>query len=164
MKFLFFEDRFKILQEVFFNINDRFEGKVSNLIHEAKNDAQKLLKLIVQNFPSFSDISKYKGKDIFFYKRAQLFAADIYRIFKKNRFFFLKNIDQVTAFADYKLPQILRSLKIIKYSQSLADIIDNKIELVKNSPEEIEIRANTIWAVELIKEKNRFANFFFSNK
>ena len=31
--------------------------------------------------------------------------------------------------------------------------IDNKIEIQKNSPEEIEIRANTIWAVQFIKEE-----------
>ena len=59
-----FEDRLKILQEVTQTINERFIGKVGNLINAAKNDTQILLKLITENFPSFIDISQYKGKNI----------------------------------------------------------------------------------------------------
>ena len=57
--------------------------------------------------------------------------------------------DELTAFADYKVPQILRKFGILEYSKNLAEKIDNKIEILRGSDEEIEIRANTIWAIEL---------------
>ena len=110
------------------------------------------MNLLVQNFPSFSDISPYKEKEIYFYKRAQLLVADIYQIFDGKGFGALKNVDQLTACADYKLPQILRKLGILEYSTALAEKIDSKTEILHNSLEEIEMRANTIWAVEFIKE------------
>jgi len=147
------EERWKILREIGINMIGKFGGKVSNLIKEADGDAQKLLEIIVQNFPSFLDVSQYKEKEIYFYKRAQLLVADIYQIFGGESFGSLKNIDQITACADYKLPQILRKLKIFEYASALAEKIDNKTEILRNSPEETEIRASTIWAVELIKDE-----------
>jgi len=72
----------------------------------------------------------------------------------------LKNLDKLTAFADYKIPQILRNMGIIEYTKELAERIDNYELIEKGSEEEIEIRAATIWATELIKQelqkKDRF--------
>ena len=147
------EERWKILQEIGKSMVTNFDGKASNLIKKANKDAQKLLELIVQNFPSFSDIAEYKEKEIYFYKRAQLFIADIYQIFGGKNFGSLENMDEITACADYKLPLILRNLEILEYTTALAQKIDSKTEIQKGSPEETEIRANTIWAVEFIKEE-----------
>ena len=65
----------------------------------------------------------------------------------------LKNIDKLTACADYKLPQMLRKFGILSYSLELSKKVDNKREIEQGSKEEVEIRANTIWAVELIKKE-----------
>ncbi|MCX6809239.1 MAG: queuosine salvage family protein [Candidatus Berkelbacteria bacterium] len=148
-----FEKRYKIIKEIGTVMKEKFNGKASNLIEEASGNGQTLLNLIVKNFPSFRDVTKYKAKNIYFYKRAQLLVADIYQIFAEKGFGALKNMDQITACADYKLPQILRKLGILEYMNDLACKVDNKIEIADNSPEEIEIRANTIWAVELIKKE-----------
>jgi len=152
------EERWKILCEIGTNMVAKYDGKVSNLINEASGDAQKLVELIVQNFPSFSDTSPYKDKEICFYKRAQLFVADIHQLFGGKSFGALKNVDQLTACADYKLPQILRKVGILEYTTALAEKIDNKSEIPHNSLEEVEIRANTIWAVENIKEEVKKRN------
>lgn len=147
------EERWKILREIGLNMSAKFGGKARNLVAEASGDAQKLLELIVQNFPSFLDVSPYKDKQVYFHKRAQLLVADIYQIFDGKNFGELKNIDTLTACADYKLPQILRKLGILEYATALAEKIDAKTEIAHNSPEEVELRANTIWAVELIKQE-----------
>ena len=147
------EERWKILQEIGTIMFNKYNGGANNLIDETRSDAQKLLDLITQNFPSFQDVSRYKGKKVYFYKRAQLLVADIYQIFDGKSFGALTNVDKITACADYKLPQILRKLRILEYTTALAEKIDNKIEIPSNSPEEIEIRANNIWAVEFIKEE-----------
>lgn len=150
---LFFEERWKILREIGASMVAKYDGKAKNLIAEANGDAQKLVELIVQNFPSFSDTSSYKEKEIYFYKRAQLLVADIYQIFDGQGFGALKNVDQLTACADYKLPQILRKLGILEYTTALAEKVDAKTEIAHNSPQEVEMRANTIWSVEFIKEE-----------
>ncbi len=150
-----FEERWKILREIGTSMVAKYDGKAKNLIAEANGDAQKLVELIVQNIPSFSDTSLYKEKETYFYKRAQLLVADIYQIFDGQSFGALKNVDQLTACADYKLPQILRKLGILEYTSMLAEKVDTKTEIAHNSPEEIEMRANTIWAVEFIKEEVR---------
>ncbi len=55
--------------------------------------------------------------------------------------------------ADYKIPQVLRHLGILEYSKDLAYFVDNKKEIEHDSEMEIEIRANMLYVIELIKEK-----------
>jgi hypothetical protein len=57
----------------------------------------------------------------------------------------------LTAFADYRLPQVLRHLGALEYSMSLAAVVDNGMVLPANSPPEMEIRASTIEACERLK-------------
>lgn len=56
-------------------------------------------------------------------------------------------------FADYRVPQILRELNILKYSDHLCKLIDSETELEYSSEYEVEIRAVTIVAVEEILKK-----------
>jgi len=153
-----FEERWKILREIATSMVEKYDSKAKNFIAEANGDTQKLLEIIVQNFPSFSDTSSYKEKEIYFYKRAQLLVADIYQIFDGEGFGTLENIDQITACADYKLPQILRKLGILEYTTTLAEKVDTKIEIAHSSREEVEIRSNTIWSIEFIKEEVKKRN------
>lgn len=145
-----FEERYNILQEVGQVMTTKFEGKVSQVVKQAEGDALKLLDLIVNRFPSFHDTSVYNGKEIFFYKRAQLLTADISQVFSGAEFGDLDQLGELTACADYKLPQMLRKRGILEYVDDLAQRIDQKNEIPHGSPEEVEIRAHTIWAVELI--------------
>ena len=147
------EERLNILREIGTILMSKFNGDFTEMIKEAKGDSQQLLSLLLENFPSFEDSSTYNGKRIYFEKRAQLLVADIYQAFDGHEFGRLKRINELTACADYKLPFVLRRLGIFSYSDNLADKIDNQTPIDKDSEEEIEIRANTIWAVELIKQK-----------
>lgn len=149
VKIPLFKERVEILKEIGTIVTEKFGGDFSNLLKKSENDAVKLLNLIITNFPSFEDSYLYHGKRIYFYKRAQLLVSDIHQMLNLR----LKNINQLTACADYKLPKVLRQLGILEYSGELASKIDNKIELPKGSEEEIEIRASTIWANELIKKE-----------
>lgn len=148
-----FKERSNILREVGTVLSKKFYGDFTNLVKKANGDSQKLLSLIVENFPSFEDSSTYKGKRVYFYKRAQLLISDIYQAFNGHELGRLKNINELTACADYKLPFVLRRLGILSYSDCLTEKIDNQIQIDKDSEEEIEIRANTILVVELIKRK-----------
>jgi hypothetical protein len=146
------KDRLKIINEVGLVVLTKYNGQIANLIKEANNNSQTLLNLIITNFPGFKDESIYADQPVFFNKRAQLLTSDIYQVFNGHGFGELKNIESITACADYKLPQILRKFGIFTYSTELADKIDHRIEIQHNSSEEIEIRANTIWAIEYIRQ------------
>jgi len=51
------------------------------------------------------------------------------------------------------LPQVLRYYNVLEYHPALAERIDNKDVLDANSEEEVEIRAATIWACELLRRR-----------
>ena len=55
--------------------------------------------------------------------------------------------------ADYKIPQTLRALGILKYNDELSNIIDNNMLIDKNSKYEVEIRANMIAVINYINSK-----------
>lgn len=130
---------------------EKYSGKFSNVLIEADYNAVRLVKLLYQNLPSFADVSKYDGRDVYFLKRAQICVNDI--DYLKNPPKTLVGLENLTAFADYKLPQMLREAGIIEYTPELAERIDNMILIEAESPEEIEIRASTVWGVELIRQK-----------
>lgn len=100
-----------------------------------------------------NDFAIYQGHPVFFYKRAQLLISDIHRRFKDKKVGELKNIDKLTGLADYKIPQALRKIGILEYSPELSEKIDNRILISAGSEGEIEIRANMVWAIELMREE-----------
>jgi hypothetical protein len=139
-------ERVKILNEVGERLENKFEGRIENLLDSTKGDSQEIVKDIVEFFPTFEDFRTHNGKRIKFYKRAQIFAYDLSFLSELN----ITDLSSLTAFADYKIPQILRALEITKYKKPLAQMVDNYIVLKEGSVGEIEIRASTIWVCELI--------------
>ena len=155
-----FKERWQMLKELGQIVTEKFSSNFKQIIEQGEWDAIKIVQILSQEFSIvFNDIAEYKGKTIKFYKRAQLVPASLLELHElgllKNK---VSNIDQLTAFADYKVPQALRKLGITEYTDDLANKVDNLIEITSGSEEEIEIRANTIWAIELItqKLKNKF--------
>jgi len=147
------EDRLQSLNELGQVLLEDYNGKAHKLVEAAGKSAVELVRLLAKKLLSFRDVAEYRGNKVFFYKRAQIFAADLYGAFQGKGWGSFIDTDKLTAFADYKLPQVLRYLGILRYIQPLAEKVDQKIFLEPGSPEEIEIRANTIWAVELIRQE-----------
>ena len=50
------------------------------------------------------------------------------------------DMDELTMFADYRVPQLLRDAGVMVYSDHLAAIVDNCTELLAGSEEETQIR------------------------
>jgi hypothetical protein len=63
------------------------------------------------------------------------------------------DISDLTAFADYRLPQLLRTVRVFVYSEELAQAVDSLRELPAGSAFEVEIRAATVVAVEQLKAR-----------
>ena len=147
------DERLKILNEVGMNTQKKYTGDFRSIVDSAKGDVVRFIDTLVDTFPSFEDVSNYKCRKVLFRKRAQLLASDL------NHFFgCFENVDMLTACADYKIPQVLRRHGILQYGGELQRRIRTREQIPAGSVEEVEIRAHTIHAVELIKKELKDVN------
>jgi hypothetical protein len=147
------EERLAGLQELGRVLIRDYAGEAWRLVEEAGGSALGLVRLLARKLTSFRDVASYQGRDVYFYKRAQILAADLFGAFGGEKWGRFSDMEQITAFPDYKLPQVLRHLGIFRYSHELARRIDSMTLIAAGSPEEVEIRANTVWAVELLRQE-----------
>jgi hypothetical protein len=147
------EERLRNLRQAGQVILDRFQGSFIHVLEEAGGSATELIDLLAREFVSFNDTATYGGKKVYFYKRAQLLVHDLWCTFSGQSWGYFIDLEHLTAFADYKLPQVLRHLGILLYKTKLADLIQNLEQIPAGGPEEVEIRAATICAVEVLRRE-----------
>lgn len=153
------DERYSNFKEVvnFVYNNNNFYNDLYNI----KSD-EELLNYITSNLTSFDDKSMYKGKIIHFNKRATLLANDLFYMsetIRKN----LGNVNNLSGCADYGIPRTFRDYGILKYSKELKELIDNEKEILHDSEMEIEIRANMLYVIELIKEELKNNNILINS-
>lgn len=148
-----FSNRLANLQELGRGMLDLGGGAqaAGDLIRAGERSAARLVASVVSLFPSFNDVAYYRGEEVRFYKRAQILIADLAGTFEGRGLGAFDDLDQLTAFADYKVPQVLRRLGILDYHPVLAERIARRESLPAGSDEEIEIRAATVWGVEELR-------------
>jgi hypothetical protein len=146
-----FDSRLAHIREVGRVLLERFGGQFTQAIAQAAGSAPRLVQLLVEAFPSFRDIATYRQREVRFLKRAQICVADLHTFFRGAGWGAFYDLDRLTVFADYKLPQILRHFGVLEYCPALAERIDNQELIAAGSEEEIELRAATIWACELLR-------------
>jgi hypothetical protein len=95
---------------------------------------------------SFADVSSYDDRKTPFYKRAQLAAADLRHAGLAD----LPGLDRLTAFADNLVPHVLRVDGILRLDPDLTARIEAEELLEHGSPEEVELRACAVHAIELL--------------
>lgn len=123
----------------------------ARFIASADRSAPALAASVAERFPSFNDVAMLDGREVRFFKRAQILVADLHGAFAgagPGRF---DDLDLLTAFADYKAPQVLRGLGALRYVPELAERIDRRELIPAGSREEIEIRAATVLCCELLR-------------
>jgi Queuosine salvage protein len=94
----------------------------------------------------FADSSVYAGLTIPFLKRARIAAADLARVGVAA----FDDLDQLTMFADNLVPHVLRLDGILRFEPELVTRIEAEELIEHGSPEEVEIRACALHAVELL--------------
>lgn len=130
----------------------KYGGSPMNLIERSGRHAPTLVRELSDNFASFEDGRTWKGAQVDFLKRAQICVADIAGTFSGTGALEFTGLDELTCFADYKLPQLFHADGVFRYTPDLERRIMREEELPENSREEVEIRANTIEAVERLKK------------
>lgn len=150
------KERVRVCQNIGKILNEKFNGHFMNAINQADNSAVNLVNIVAENFEDFRDVSTYNGIETPILKRAQILTADIWGALKGKSYGNFHDLDSITIFADYKLPQFLRALNVLNYSDQLAHQIDTYEIIEAGSGMEIELRALTIQAIEELKKATSY--------
>jgi len=154
------DERVEILHEIGKVLKEKYNGSFYNLAKRSEfycfDNGNGIIEKLVKDFPSFNDISIFRdsnGKEheLKFYKRAQLSIAQTYTRLHNTNIFPIKDIDELTVFADYYIPASLRNFGILQYSKNLEEKINKGKLIEKDSREEQEIRASTLWSSYLLE-------------
>jgi hypothetical protein len=129
-----------------------FNGSFTALIHSAERSTDKLIRRLIR-MPYFNDTHPYGLLEVPFHKRAQLTASDLSLAFGNRGLGEFADLDQLTIFADNLVPHVLRMDGLLSYDSHLSERIQAAELIPAGSPEEIEIRACAVHAVECIKHE-----------
>jgi hypothetical protein len=143
-------ERAAIVNEIGRNLSETYDGRFLGLLEAAQYDAAEVARTLARAFPSFADRAAYDGQTVWILKRAQICAADVAVAMSAAGGPEVTGLERLTAFADYRLPQALRHLGIMRLDEGLGSRIERCEEIEAGSPEEVELRVHTIWAVELM--------------
>lgn len=153
------DERHMIFQEVGRQLEAQYEGHFRHLVRATEPrlyaNGEGLVDTLTAEFRSFRDVSTVElsngqSLDVTISKRAQLAPGMLYGRFQNSSEFTIEDPLAFTVFVDYNLPNILRGLNVIEYSESLAHAVDTRELIGAGSREEVEIRAATIHATDIL--------------
>jgi hypothetical protein len=133
-----------------------YGGSYAALVAAAGGSAERLAQLL-RAMPAFDDTATYDGREVPFLKRAQIAAADLWIAFDGRGPGAFGDLDRLTIFADNLVPHVLRLDGVLRYDEGLAARIDAEQPILAGSPEEVELRACAVHAVELLVAELRRA-------
>lgn len=122
----------------------KYQCSPANLVKTADGSAAALVNLLARDFDCFRDEHRYEGrrKPIRVLKRAQILVADVWACFEGEGYGEFRDIDKITMFADYRIPQILNSLGCLGFSPLLDATVRDKKDIPSGSNWELQLRGN----------------------
>jgi len=152
---LLIEERIAIFRELGEVILEQYDNRILTMIDQSGGDIRLLWGQLIGCFLSYRDKAIYDDQQVYFYKRTQHLIMDIWGLLKNHPTWDRAQMSYLTILADYKISQILREYHVLKYSDSLVNIIGKQHEILSGDPLEIEIRAATIIAGDILLEELR---------
>jgi hypothetical protein len=133
------------LRELGQRVQDEHGGAFLALARYGDGSAEALAAHLA-SWPTWYDVSAYDGEPVPFFKRAQIAAADLALAGLAPA----ADLDRLTLFADNLVPHVLRLDGVLEFDDALVARIDAGQLIEHDSPEEVEIRACALHAVELL--------------
>jgi hypothetical protein len=133
------------LRELGQRVSDERGGAFLTLARSGGGSAEALATELA-SWDTWSDVSPYDGTCVPFFKRAQIAAADLALAGLATA----NDLDRLTLFADNLVPHVLRLDGVLEFDAGLVARIEAQEVLEHDSPEEVEIRACALHAVELL--------------
>jgi hypothetical protein len=130
---------------VYLTQQQKYQCDPANLVSAANGSAAALVNMLARDFSSFRDEHVFNGrrKPVRFLKRAQIFVADIWGCFEGQSYGEFRDIDKITMFADYRVPQILHTMGCISYAPALDAAIRSKQILESGGSWELQLRGQS---------------------
>ena len=151
------DEKLEVLHQVGSVLAGKYEGRFHNFIKSGPpllyDGGNGLVERMAKEFPRFNDVSPYDGREIKFYKLAQLGLWFAWATYRKDGPVQLNDVEKMTTFPDYIVPVALRLLGINSYSPELEHGIDTYQLIPRDSTQEVEIRAHSIYATALLREE-----------
>jgi len=133
------------LRELGARVRDEHGGTFVALARSGGASAEALAARFA-SWPGWHDVSPYDGEDVPFFKRAQIAAADLALAGLAPA----RDLHRLTLFADNLVPHVLRLDGVLVFDDDLVARIEAGELIEHDSPEEVEIRACALHAVELL--------------
>jgi hypothetical protein len=150
------DERVAILRDVGAVLGERYGGRFHRFVRSCDaalfSSGDGLLERLVVEFPRFSDTSPYRDHTVVFHKLAQLALWSLHLRVGAVGGVAIRDLDAMSAFADYVVPVALRLMGIIEYAPELERRILDGILIDRDSDEEVEIRAHSLYATALLTE------------
>jgi len=131
------------LQELGARVRDEFGGSFLGLARAGEGSAVALAQRLA-TWATWQDVSIYDREPVPFFKRAQIAAADL----ALSGIAPADDLPELTLFADNLVPHVLRLDGVLEVDPELVARIEREELLVHGSPEEVELRACALEAVE----------------
>ncbi|MDH4116528.1 MAG: queuosine salvage family protein [Acidimicrobiia bacterium] len=148
------DERVEILRQAGRTLVDHHGGSLHHFVMSGPprmyGAGDGLIDRMVTEFPRFDDTTVVGGLEVRFHKLAQLALWNLHT--RSPDGWFLEDIEMMTAFADYILPVALRLLGILEWSEDLVNRVAAGVEIPRDSIEEVELRAHTIYATALLTD------------
>ena len=151
----FIEWRQQTISEAGKFLIEKYNGSVLNMIIDSNRSSLKLVDILINNLNSYKDMCEFEGRTVYFLKRAQIFAADLHYAFSldsNSEYCQFLDIDKLTMFADYRVPQVLNYFNLIRYDDYLYGELKTNPHFECGSRLECEIRGCSILSVEKLKK------------
>jgi hypothetical protein len=114
------------------------------------DDGDGFVEYLTAIFPkAFKDERTWRGRRVYFDKKAQLVAGMVHSLFRATDLYTFTDIEEMTILADYVIPALFHHEGILRYNHSIAEMVEFSSQIPENGEREIEIRAATV----LIGEK-----------
>ncbi|MBC8365179.1 MAG: hypothetical protein H8E59_09270 [Actinobacteria bacterium] len=150
------DERVRILNEIGVVLVEEYDGRFHNFVRSCEAavyaDGNGLLERLTGEFPRFNDVSDHRGRTVVFNKLAQLCLWSLHVALSGTGALAIRDLDHLTAFADYILPVALEAMGILEYTDDLSDRVARQELIERDSDEEIEIRSHTIYATALLTD------------
>jgi hypothetical protein len=151
------DERVAALNTVGATLSEKYDGKwhrwVASCAPALYAGGDGLLERLVTEFPRFDDVSDWKGHKIQIQKLSQLGLWGLHRGLAPLGRTVLSDPEMCTAFADYIIPVALHSMGIFEYEGSLERRIAAGELLARDSEEEVELRAHSVYAVAVLTDE-----------
>jgi hypothetical protein len=137
----------RALRELGGFLEERHAGRFEGVVERAGGSCAAMVEELAR-MPLYRDVARYHELEVPFYKRAQLTSADLASAFGGEGPGRFRDLAELTLFADNLVPHVLRREGVLVYTPELAARIDRGEAIEAGSPEEVELRAASVHAVE----------------